>query len=169
MIKRLIIFVALLFIPITSFANGGDQRVVDNKYFVSLSRAPFTPRVGIQTSFLASFVDIQKNKLIAEDLVVKVRIAKQGGVGGKREFIYKQDVFMVKGGILELKYTFDSPGLHEVFFDFSFTSNPQKVYEVPDFLIDVQKNLENRTRYLPGLIIGSIGGFILGWFFRKRS
>ena len=57
MIKKLIIFSLLLLIPIISFANGGDQRV------------------------------------------------------------------------LELKYTFESSGLHEIFFDFAFASNPQKIYE----------------------------------------
>lgn len=165
--KKLILLAMLLLIPTLSSANGGDQRVVENKYFINLSRAPFTPRVGIQTSFLASFVDIQKNKLIAEDLIVKVRIAKQGGAGGKREFIFEQDNIIVKGGILELKYTFDNSGLHEIFFDFAFTSNSERVYEVPDFLIDVQKNLENKTNYLL-VIIGPVVGFVLGWFLRRR-
>ncbi len=32
------------------FANAGDQRVVENKYLINLSRAPFTPKVGIETS-----------------------------------------------------------------------------------------------------------------------
>lgn len=167
MIKRLIIFVALLLIPITSFANGGDQRIVENKYFINLSRAPFTPRVGVQTSFLASFVDIEKNKLIAEDLIVKVRIAKQGGAGGKRTFIFEQDNLVVKGGVLELKYTFDNAGLHEIFFDFAFASNPQNIYEVPDFLVDVQKTAESGMMYVWGSIAGAIIGFILGWFLRK--
>lgn len=154
--------------PFVVFANGGDQRIVENKYFINLSRAPFTPRVGVKTSFLASFVDIQKNKLIAEDLIVKVRIARQGGAGGKREFIFEQDSLIVKGGILELKYTFDNPGLHEIFFDFVFTSSPQTIYEVPDFLIDVQKPTESSTQYLWKVIIGTLGGSLIGWFLGKR-
>lgn len=170
--KKLYLSVSIfiLFFSLVSFslANGGDQRVVESKYFINLSRAPFTPRVGVQTSFLASFVYIEKNKLIAEDLTVKVRIAKQGGAGGKREFIFEEDSLLVKGGILELKYTFDSPGLHEIFFDFAFTSSPQKVYEVPDFLIDVQKPAESSTQYLWKVMIGTLGGFLLGWFLGKR-
>lgn len=161
--RKLLLLLSLTLIPMAVFANGGDQRVVENKYFINLSRAPFTPRVGIQTSFLASFVDIQKNKLIAEDLIVKVRVAKQGGVGGKREFIFEQDNMIIKGGVLELKYTFADSGLHEIFLDFAFASNPQKIYEVPDFLIDVQKpsGSENKTKYFfGGLILGGIGGFL---------
>lgn len=165
--KKFPLLLLLILIPMAVFANGGDQRIVDNKYFINLSRAPFTPRVGIQTSFLASFVDIEKNKLITEDLIVKVRIAKQGGAEGKREFIFEQNNIVVKGGVLELKYTFDNPGLHEIFFDFAFVSNPKKVYEVPDFLIDVQKNSGSKTNYLL-VVIGSIGGFALGWFLRRR-
>jgi len=67
--------------PLIMFANGGDQRIVDNLYFINLSRAPFTPRVGVKTSFLVSFVDIQKDKLIAEDLIINIRISKLGGAG----------------------------------------------------------------------------------------
>lgn len=167
-ISKFILCLLFVILPVFVFANGGDQRVVENKYFINLSRAPFTPRVGVQTSFLASFVDIQKNKLISEDLIVKVRIAKQGGAGGKREFIFEQDNMVVKGGILELKYTFNNPGLHEIFFDFAFASNPERIYEVPDFLIDVQKQSEN-NRYLWKVVIGSLTGFILGWFLKKLS
>ena len=63
--KKVILLLAIAFIPSVSLANGGDQRVVENKYLINLSRAPFTPRIGVKTSFLASFVDIQKNKLIS--------------------------------------------------------------------------------------------------------
>ena len=127
----LILVFTIFFVFQNTSANGGDQRIVENKYFINLSRAPFTPRVGVPTSFLASFVDIAKNKLIAEDLIIKVRIAKQGGTGGKREFIFEQNNLIVKGGILELKYTFENSGLHEVFFDFAFASNPQTTTYLP--------------------------------------
>lgn len=165
MIKRLIIFAALILVPVMTFANGGDQRIIENKYFINLSRAPFTPRVGVKTSFLASFVDIQKDKLIAEDLIVKVKIAKQSGAGGKRTFIFEQDNILVRGGVLELPHTFNDSGLHEMFFDFAFVSNPEKIYEVPDFLLDVQKPTESQNKnkyFLWGLLLGVIGGFLLG-------
>lgn len=160
----LLFFATAYLVPTYIFANGGDQRVVDNKYFINLSRAPFTPRVGVKTSFLASFVDIQKNKLIAEDLIVRVRIGQQGGVA-KGHPLFEQDNIIVHGGILELPYTFTEPGFHEMFFDFAFASNPKKIYEVPDFLIDVQKpEVPQQSNFL-WVISGAIGlvlGLIIG-------
>ncbi len=164
----LAIILFFAFAPLVSWANGGDQRIVENKYFINLSRAPFTPRVGIKTSFLASFVDIQKNKLIAEDLLVKVRIARLGGVGtNKRSFLFEKDNITVHGGVLELPYTFSESGLHEIFFDFAFVSHPEKIYEVPDFLMDVQDPIvQEKPNYVIPLA-GVIAGFILGFFGRQ--
>lgn len=163
----LLFFTAAYLVPTFTFANGGDQRLIEQgKYYINLSRAPFTPRVGVKTSFVASFFDVGANRLISEDLMVRVRISKLGDAP-KGNFVFEQDTMIVKGGVLELKYTFDNPGLHEIFFDFAFASNPQRVYEVPDFLIDVQKTSEDTGKYLLGGIIGSIGSFILGWYLRK--
>lgn len=165
--KFLVLILAIL-IPAISFANGGDQRVVENKYFVSLSRAPFTPRVGVKTSFLASFVDIEKNKLINEDILVKVRIAKFGEVP-KGNFIFTKDNIPVTGGVLELPYTFTETGLHEIFFDFAFASNPQKIYEVPDFLIDVQRSSEQANgKHLISGLLGVTIGIVIGRFIKLR-
>lgn len=132
-------------------------------------RALFTPHTGDKVSFLASFVDIEKNKLISEDLIVTVRIAKLGGIGtNKRTFLFAKEKILVKGGILELPYNFTDSGLHEVFFDFAFASNPQKVSEAPDFLIDVQK----RDEFTPNKVIietlgGIVLGLIVGWFAKR--
>lgn len=173
--QSLAIILALLtiaFLPYAILANGGDQRVVEGTYLINLSRAPFTPRVGIKTSFLASFVDIQKGKLIAEDLIVNVRIAKLGGPGSnKRTFIFEQDNLNVQGGVLEFPYTFADPGLHEIFFDFAFASNPQQIYEAPDFLIDVQK--QAKPRKTNTIIIWSVAsgliGVAIGWFVGRNK
>lgn len=157
----LLLFLAAAYlVPTFTFANGGDQRVVGGKYLINLSRAPFTPRVGVKTSMLASFVDIQKNKLVVEDLIVKVRIAKLGGGEGKREFLFEKDNLIVKGGVLELAYTFAETGLHEIFFDFAFASRPERIYEAPDFLIDVQKKENPMTvqnLWFVGIVTGIVG------------
>lgn len=173
--NRYILFSVVLLLgalPLLLFANGGDQRVVQGKYLINLSRAPFTPRVGVKTSMLASFVDIKKNKLIAEDLIVKVRIAKLGGGQGKREFLFEKDNIAVKGGVLELSYTFTDSGLHEVFFDFAFASNPQKVYEAPDFLMDIQPLVaDTKTNPIIGIaeiVFSLIVGVAIGVFFQKK-
>lgn len=152
------------------FANGGDQRVVDGKYLINLSRSPFTPRVGVETSFLASFVDIAKDKLVGEELIVKVRIAKLGGIGGRREFIFEKDNVKVEGGVMDFKYIFAESGLHEIFFDFAFASNLDKVYVAPDFLLDVQESKVATSNAFSVLltIIGIIAGFIIGYIIRSK-
>jgi hypothetical protein len=157
-------------VPLFSLANGGDQRVVENKYLINLSRAPFTPKVGVKTSFLASFVDIQKNKLINEDLVVSIRISKLGDAP-KGKFIFEQDNIAVKGGVLEFSYTFNEAVLHEIFFDFAFASNPEKVYNAPDFLIDVQPTQvagkSNKFVWIAAGI-GIIIAFLIGLFAGRK-
>ena len=151
-------------------ANGGDQRVVDGKYLINLSRAPFTPYPGDKVAFLASFVDIEKNKLISEDLTVTVRIAKLGGSGTeKRTFLFEKEKIPVKGGILELPFIFTESGLHEIFFDFVFDSNPQKIYEAPDFLIDIQRSLTgySKNQVLMAVLSSLVVGLIAGWFVKR--
>lgn len=156
------LFLFVLVLPLLVFANGGDQRVVEGKYLINLSRAPFTPRVGVKTAFLPSFFDIEKNKLITEDLIVKVRIAKLGGAD-KRTFIFEQDNIQVHGGVLEnLSYIFKEPGLHEVFFDFAFAADPQKIYQAPDFLLDVQRPVSGYS--INQVLIAVSGSFIAGLF-----
>lgn len=168
------IFIATLlalsaFSPLFSLANGGDQRIVEGKYYINLSRAPFTPRAGDKVSMLASFVDLQTNKLVAEDLIVRVRISKLGEAP-KGNFMFVQDNIRVRGGVLELLYTFAEPGLHEIFFDFALASKPTLAYEAPDFLLDVQKAASSdstRTMSIGMGIGGLILGFTLGWFLRR--
>ena len=172
MIKILAILFILfgLLLGYSVLANGGDQRVVDGKYLINLSRAPFTPRIGDKVALLASFVDIEKNKLISEDLIVSIRIAKLGGIGtDKRTFLFEKEKIPVRGGVLELSYTFMESGLHEIFFDFAFASNPSKVYEAPDFLLDVQKspNGYNTNRILIAVVGGFVAGLIGGWFVKR--
>lgn len=151
-------------------ANGGDQRVVDGKYLINLSRAPFTPRVGDKVAFLASFVDVEKNKLVGEDLIVTIRIAKFSGIGTeKRTFLFEKEKISVKDGIFELPYVFTKSGLHEIFFDFAFVSSPEKVYEAPDFLLDVQKSVSgyNTNQVLVAVLVSFIIGLLAGRFGKR--
>lgn len=162
----------IVFLPISSFANGGDQRVVEGKYLINLSRSPFTPKVGDKVAMLASFADVQTNQPMKEDILVNIRIAKLSGEERKREFLFKKENIKVKGGILEFQYTFEEAGLHEVFFDFAFASNPQKVYSAPDFLLDIQKPdvLEKAGQPIPLWIgLGAILGFGIGWLLNKEK
>lgn len=176
-IITIIVFTSLLstilaFVPNVSFANGGDQRVVEGKYLINLSRSPFTPKVNDNTSMLASFVNIQTDKLISEDLIVKVRIAKLGEGRNKREFLFEKENQIAKGGILEFQYIFTESGLHEIFFDFAFSSNPQIIYNAPDFLLDIQKSevSESPNQSIPiWIVLGAILGFGIGWLITRRK
>lgn len=174
--KILTAFLLLIFLsPSLTSANGGDQRVVEGKYLINLARSPFTPKVGEKTAMLISFVDLETNKLISEDLVVKIRIAKLGGTGStKREFLFEKSDILVRGGVLEFPYTFGYTGLHEIFIDFVLGSNPQKIYESPDFLMDVQNKEPqlNINRFIIGSMLSSILGvalgFVLGFWLGQR-
>jgi len=154
-------------------ANGGDQRVIEGKYLINLSRSPFTPKAGQKVSMIASFVDIQTDKLISEDLIASIRIAKLGEGRGDRSFLFEQKDTRIKGGVLEFEYTFADSGLHEIFFGFAFASNPQKIYNAPDFLMDVQKadvggkpQQVSSTGVIFNIVIGIVSlavGYLLGY------
>lgn len=171
MSKKVLLFLAVtLFVPFLSFANGGDQRVVDG-YLVNLSRAPFTPIAGVKTALLASFVDLKIGQLIKDDILVSIRIAEGRG---SRNFIHEEKNIPITGGILEYSYTFQNQGMHEIFFDFVFVNDTQrKVHELPDFLIDVQKPkvekaIDGKSLSL-GVLLGIAVGVLGGWFVGKRK
>lgn len=173
MLLKLFLLIFILFPSGAVFANGGDQRVVEGEYLINLSRAPFTPRVEEKTSFLVSFVDIEKNKLIQEDLVANIRIAKLGGIGvAKRTFVFEQENFRVEDGVLEFSYTFENPGLHEIFIDFAFALDSERVYESPDFLLDIQEQAQSekpdRFLFISTMMGLTILGFLLGWITRGK-
>lgn len=168
LIYAVLLMTALL--PFTTFANGGDQRVADG-YLVNLSRAPFTPIVGVKTALLTSFVDLKTGQLIKDDILVSVRIAEGRG---SRAFVHEKKDIPVQGGVLEYSYTFQNSGMHEIFFDFKFTNDPaQKVHELPDFLIDVQKpvaeNAIDTESLVLGISLGAVVGLLGGWFISRRK
>lgn len=162
--------------PLVASANGGDQRVVEGRYLINLSRSPFTPRAGENTAMLISFVNLETNTLISEDLIATIRIAKLSGIISTKEFLFEKDGILVQGGALEFSYVFEDAGLHEIFIDFTLVSNPQKTYVSPDFLLDVQgkePTLE-RSRFMLGFIGSGIAGVIVGltcglWLRRRRA
>lgn len=140
---------AALFTGPSALANGGDQRIAEGKYLVNLSRTPFTPRAGEKMIFLISFGDVAKDALIAEELIVRIRIAQLADASGRQKFLYEQGDLRVAGGVLEFAYTFAEPGLHEIFVDFAFASAPKKTYSPPDFLLDVQPPVALQAEPVP--------------------
>jgi len=171
--KQLLIILttAVIFLPAISFANGGDQRVLGNEYLINLARSPFTPTAGIKTAMTVSFVDLKTGRLIQEDILATIRI---GEGRGSKTFIHEEKNLIVTGGILEWSYIFAEPGIHEIFFNFAFVSNLQKIYESPDFLLDVQKSevpVKDSPSILIGIVsalIGCIIGVVIGALSNKR-
>ena len=154
--------------PLFSLANGGDQRVLGSEYLINFARSPFTPIAGTKTAMLVSFVDLKTGKLIQDDILVNVRV---GEGRGSKTFIHEEKDILVKGGVLEWSYTFTKPGIHELFFNFAFVSNPPKVYEPPDFLLDIQKPEtpeKNNVLILVGIASVLISG-IIGWLIGQKT
>lgn len=177
MVKTIVVFskktltvllLSVFLLPALAVANGGDQRVLGNKYLINLARSPFTPTAGIKTAMTVSFVDLKTGKLIQDDLLVTVRV---GEGRGSRTFIHEEKDLLVKGGILEWSYTFTKHGIHELFFNFSFASDPHNIYEPPDFLLDIQKPkipVKSSMLILVGIISVLIGG-VAGWLIRRKN
>lgn len=121
---------------------------------------------------LISFADIQQGRLIKEDIIASIRVARLGEVeSGKRLFIFEKKDIPVSGGVLEFPYTFADEGLHEIFIDFAFAGHPEKIYETPDFLLDVQPaRAEGNT---PLIFLAGATGFLLGvilkWIMELRK
>jgi hypothetical protein len=124
----------------------------------------------VKTAMLISIADGKTGRPVKDGLLLQIRIAKLGGAGGARTFLFEQDNISVQGGVAEFSYTFAESGLHELFLDFAFAANPDKIYEPPDFLMDVQK-LEQSPAKGQNAFFGLIAvlfGFSIGWFLRGK-
>lgn len=167
-VPLLLFLTAAYVVPVFTFANGGDQRVVGNEYLINFARSPFTPIAGTKTAMTVSFVDLTTGQVIKDDILVTVRV---GEGRGSTTFTYEEKDILVRGGILEWSYTFNAPGIHELFFNFVFVSDPQKIYEPPDFLLDIQKPetaIQASGVIFTG-ILSAFGGGIIGWVIRRKT
>ena len=154
--KKVIIFliVLILLLPF-SFSNGGCLKIADD-IFVQLSSAPLVPIADKQASFLISFGN--KSGLVNEEINGKLKIIK------KEETILIKD-FKIKDGILELKHTFKSSGLYELFLEFNFNN---KTYTPEDFLIEVKEQEKSYFFNISFLIIGIFIGIILMKLIKRK-
>ena len=150
--KICIIFVIFVLLLPISYSNGGCIKIADD-IFVQLSSAPIVPVVEKSESFLISFGN--KNGLINEQITGKLKIVKNGDV------ILMKD-FKIQDGVLDLKYTFENPGLYEIFLEFGIKN---KTYMPEDFLVEVkEKNQDNSTKiifFVIGILIGAFLMFII--------
>ena len=150
-IIAIIIFISL--IPFT-YSNGGCIKVADD-ILVQLSSSPIVPIANKQASFLISFGN--KSGLINEEINGKLKITK------KEETILIKD-FKIKDGILDLKHTFENPGLYDIFLNFNIGN---KIYAPEDFLIEVKGQEKSYVFNISFLIIGIFIGAVLMKLIRK--
>ena len=142
-------FFALL-VPM-AYSNGGCVKIADD-VFVQLTSAPVAPRVGSQTSYLFSFANRQG--LISREINGTLRITKNG------ETVFS-NAFKTSDGILAQKYNYQSPGMYEIFFDFSVGG---KNYKPEDFLVEAVdwKTMSNGKNYFADKIIFLLAGIVIG-------
>lgn len=152
-IIAIIIFISL--IPFT-YSNGGCIKIADD-VFVQLSSSPLVPIVNKEASYLISFGN--KEGLINEEINGTVKIVT------KEETILTKD-FKIKDGILDLKHTFNNPGLYEIFLEFKIKN---KTYVPEDFLIDVKEEKLDFKYNILFLFIGIAVGIILMKFNKKQK
>jgi hypothetical protein len=167
--KTIFFILALFVLPVFAIANGGDQRVLGQEYLINLSKSPFTPIAGTKTAMTVSFVDLKTRAPIKEDILVRVHITKGRG---SMVSIFEQKDIIVRGGVLDLSYTFAESGLHEVFFDFAYVSAPEVVYEPPDFLMDIQPAPPKKQSPIDGILwagIGAVLGLTIGFALGRKG
>ena len=155
MINKIILFIIfILMLPII-YANGGCIKIADD-VFVQLSSAPIAPKVNEQASFLISFGNRQG--LITDEINGQLKI-----VQGEALILTKS--FIIKDGILDLKYAFKNAGTHEIFLNFTLAN---KTYAPEDFVVEVQEEKQSLTFDAILLAIGFIFGIIAMKIIKKK-
>lgn len=156
----LLVFLAL---PLIASAHGGEQRVVDGAYIVTMSRAPFTPRVGVPTKLLISISDIKSGNVSDKDAIITLRVAKLASPGDAPQFIFEEKNITAERSTLGYTYNFAEAGFYEIYIDFAFADNPTKLMSAEDFLLDVQESHEQgNTIPLFWILVGILAGVAVG-------
>ena len=159
--RSLLILILGLLLPLVASANGGIKEVAEGKYMVNLSAAPIAPFVGEKQSMLLGFADIYGN-LIQKDISVDLTLKYQ------QETLLEQKNLTAENGVLPFQYTYDKPGLYELFVAFRLPDEPDHTYMPEDFMIDVKERQGITPQPFPFLpvagagLVGVIFGFILG-------
>ncbi|MEK7649384.1 MAG: hypothetical protein AAB367_00245 [Patescibacteria group bacterium] len=160
------IFFALFFVlPFLAGAHGGEQRVVDGKYIVTMSRAPFTPRVGTPTKLLISISDIKSGNVLDHDAIMHIRVARLASPGDEPQFIFEERDIKAERSTVGYTYDFTEEGFHEIYIDFAFADEPKKIFHAEDYLLDIQPREQASDAI--ALIYAAIAGLIVGFVFAR--
>lgn len=116
------LFLAVLTLPILSFAHTSDERYVDG-YVVDLSTAPVAPWVGEKMGM--SFVFLDPFTFRATTTVVDATIvidATFRANGKRQEVIYTSLLLPVKDSGIITSYTFNEEGTYDIHLTFTDVS-----------------------------------------------
>jgi hypothetical protein len=160
-----ILLVLMFALPLVVGAHGGEQRVVDGKYIVTMSRAPFTPRAGVPIKLLISISDIVSGNVLDREAVMRIRVAKLASPGDAPQFVFEEKDIKAERSTLGYSYTFGEAGFHEIYIDFAFVDSPTKVMSAQDYLLDVQSAQQPRGD--TSSVLWGFGGLLLGAVFTK--
>lgn len=158
--KGSILLVGFL-LPLVVHANGGIKEVAEGKYMVNLSAAPIAPFVGEKQSMLIGFADIYGNP-IEKDISVDLTLKYQ------RIPIAERKNLTAENGVLPFQYTYEKPGLYELFVAFRLPDQPDHTYMPEDFMVDVKEKQGTTPSPFPVFpvagagLIGLAFGFVLG-------
>jgi hypothetical protein len=120
----------LLFgIPLLASAHGALQKVVEGKYLVNFTPAPFAPTVGKEQQNMLALSDFQEN-LIEKNSIFNVEIRKD------EKAVFRVQNQVAKGGLLPFSYTYEEPGEYELFITFKIPGD-SNLYEPDHFMIEV--------------------------------
>lgn len=161
---KYLLFLGMLLLPFAASANGGIKEVAEGKYMVNLSAAPIAPYIGEKQSMLLSFADIFGN-LIEKDISVDLSLHYE------QRPVFSQENLLAKNGVLPFEYTYENPGLYELFVAFRLPDEPDHTYMPEDFLIEVKEKYGSRSAWPPlitGLLAGGLAGILLGFTIAKR-
>lgn len=149
----LLLFGILLF-PFAVSANGGIKEVAEGKYMVNLSAAPIAPYVGEKQSMLLGFADIYGN-LVEKDISVDLSLHYE------QRPVFSQKNLLAKNGVLSFDYTYEQPGIYELFVAFQLPDEPDHTYMPEDFLIEVKERTDGTLPLVITFAI-SLFTFVLG-------
>lgn len=152
-------------LPFAVSANGGIKEVAEGKYMVNLSAAPIAPYVGEKQSMLLGFADIFGN-LIEKDISVDLTLKYQ------HETLLEQKNLIADNGVLPFQYTYEEPGLYELFVAFRLPDELEHTYMPEDFMIDVKEKYattEATSSPVFPILLGGVIGFLIGFLIGKRA
>lgn len=150
-------------LPLAVSANGGIKEIAEGKYMVNLSAAPIAPFIGEKQSMLLGFADIYGN-LIQKDISVDLTLKYQ------HQTLLEQKNLTADNGVLPFQYTYEKPGIYELFVAFRLPDEPDHTYMPEDFMIDVKDRQSSPQPIPPIISIAAVGfvGLALGFAFGKR-